>query len=803
MTAQCSEKLIFKGRTVEMTCEPLKEYLAEKSINFPLINTACWRGYIGSWEIKDNKLYLISLDDFSDEGISLHHIFSDYTEAPYHFKQFSGEITFVEGENLEYIHGGFGGVYEYETHLSFKDGCLISGYKTKYVPNPHYVDAKWGTPEYEKLKANQKNKFIPQHFKIVVKRLISPPRCEWDSLRQPLELGERRFLEYLDENLGEGWEIYIQPAFNGLCPDIIIMHPNKGICIFEVKNWDFKVIHYESYVANNGKVHLKGNSKSQGTFKVEKNPVDQLLLYRKEMRHLYCPQLDTSTGGSVLFCGLVFPSASDDELETIVVPIFESRNRVLFSKEHSSAKYVIFSKDNFEKSFEENFPKGITSPFNNSNMNPKIAEYLRYWLIEPDAAKEQRTSLTLDKKQLEFATTRPNSGYRRLKGPAGSGKSLVVAKKATHLLQQKKSVLICTFNITLTNYLADLAVREYPRARKDATWLNFHYLASRICISGGLEEEYNALFQNKDEDFIDNDELCNLVEKALDRQDCQKYDAILVDEGQDYNPRWWNILRKLLHTDGEMLLVADTTQDIYGQGKLWTDQAMSNAGFVGAWASLENTYRLPSTFIPMVQDFAETYIPQANIILPQPAENTSQEDLFADDVTNAENFIFRWIQVPKFLNDFSNFSALLNDPIDSFQEDMRTLGLSFADQTYLVTKHEHGMALCKILKYKKISVTDVFSADWKESRRKKQYFFKGSQSAKACTIHSYKGWESRSLFLIIDRFDMNSKDAEIIYTALTRLKGGGKCVIYIVCADSKIAEFGKKWDGYYNKIGLI
>lgn len=60
-----------------------------------------------------------------------------------------------------------------------------------------------------KLKANQKNKFIPQHSKIVVNRLISPPRCEWDSLRQPLEEGERRFLEYLDENLGEGWEIYI------------------------------------------------------------------------------------------------------------------------------------------------------------------------------------------------------------------------------------------------------------------------------------------------------------------------------------------------------------------------------------------------------------------------------------------------------------------------------------------------------------------------------------------------------------------------------------------------------------------
>lgn len=48
MMAQFSEKLTFKGRTVEMTCEPLNEYLAEKSIDFPFINTACWRGYIGS-----------------------------------------------------------------------------------------------------------------------------------------------------------------------------------------------------------------------------------------------------------------------------------------------------------------------------------------------------------------------------------------------------------------------------------------------------------------------------------------------------------------------------------------------------------------------------------------------------------------------------------------------------------------------------------------------------------------------------------------------------------------------------------
>lgn len=798
MTAQIPENLIFKGRNVRMTCTPLKSYLEERSIKFPFFTTACWRGYVGYWEIKDNKLYLLSLSTFSDNAVSLSTVFSDYKDEPYHLKKFSGEITFIEGECLEYFHGGFGGIYEYETHLCFKDGHLISGYKTNYIKNKQRVNIESEALDFEDSDCNREKSFTSKNFKLVLDRLISPPRCEWDLLRQPLEAGERKFLEYLDENLGEGWEVYIQPAFNGLCPDIIILHPNKGVCIFEIKNWDFKAIEYRSYREANGRMHLKGVSKTGEIFKIKNNPVDQLLLYRKEMRHLYCPQLDTPIGGSILYCGLVFPSASDEELKDVILPIFECRNRILFSKNNRTAKYLIFSKDNFEKNFLDSFPRVITNSFNNSSMDPKIAEYLRYWLIEPDASKEQRTPLILDKKQLEFATTRPEkSKYRRLRGPAGSGKSLVVAKKAAYLLHQNKSVLVCTFNITLINYLSDLTVREYSRARKDATWLNFHNLAARICINAGFEYEYNEIYKNASENFVDNNELCNLVEEALNCENYHKYDAILVDEGQDYDPRWWNILRRLLQKDGEMLLVADTTQDIYGQGKLWTDQAMKNAGFVGLWASLESTYRLPISFIPMIQDFAVTYIPQVNIILPHPLD-IGDNDLFKEDVNNAGNFIFKWIQATEFVENFSKFNDILGDCIDKFQEDMRSLGLSFADQTYLVTKHKYGADLCRLLKSKRISFTDIFSTDLKEVRRKKQYFFKGSQSAKVCTIHSYKGWESKALFLIIDKFNKNNNDAELVYTALTRLKGGEKSLIYIVCFDRELAEFGCKWNAYYN-----
>lgn len=628
-------------------------------------------------------------------------------------------------------------------------------------------------------------------------RIISPPKEDWNILRQPLEIGERRFVEYLDKNLDNEWEIYIQPSLNGLCPDIIILHPKKGICIFEVKNWDFNAINYETYTASNGKKHLKGTSVSQGNFKITKNPVDQIMLYRKEMRQIYCPQLDTKSGGSILFCGLVFPSATKEQICKSIVPIFHSRGRNLtYDNQHS--KYFIFTEEDFSQNIQQTLPRNISSQYSNSSMNEKIAEYLRFWLVEPDAPKEQRIPLKLDAKQFEIASTRTLSGYRRLKGPAGSGKSLVIAKRVAILLGEEKTVLVVTFNITLINYLSDLAVRDYPKARKEAVWLNFHFLASRICIEAGLEEEYNELFFNiKDGEFIDNNKLCDLVERALKINDFSKFDAILVDEGQDYNPRWWSILRKILKDGGEMLLVADTTQDIYGQGKLWTDQAMSNAGFTGSWSTLDNTYRLPHAFIPMVQDFAKQFIPEASVILPLPVKDENQDDLFSNDKNNADNFIFKWIQVPSSRTEI-DFSNILKEPVKKFQSDLQKLGLSFSDQTFLVSTHEVGTWLTNFLKKEKYSVTDIFSKDWKESRRKKQYFFKGSQSVKACTIHSYKGWESRALFVFIDNLRAGTKDAEVFYTALTRLKGGGKCIIYILCSDYALAEFGKNWSEYYN-----
>ena len=128
MTAQYREKLIYKGKQVGMSTLPLSQYfetLEEKPV-FEVQNTACWRAYFGTWEIKDDKLYLI---DFNGNGegwqkVGIDYIFPGQKEVFANW--FTGEIKIKSGELLEYVHAGFESLYEKETILTFQEGRFIN-----------------------------------------------------------------------------------------------------------------------------------------------------------------------------------------------------------------------------------------------------------------------------------------------------------------------------------------------------------------------------------------------------------------------------------------------------------------------------------------------------------------------------------------------------------------------------------------------------------------------------------------------------------------------------------------------------
>ena len=350
-------------------------------------------------------------------------------------------------------------------------------------------------------------------------RIISPPKSDWDKLRQPLESGERQFIEYLDKNLHRNWEIYIQPHLNGLCPDVVILNPSVGIGVFEVKNWNLQAMNYSIQRDSYGITQLHAINSSGVQFQYFPNPVDQLLQYKKEIVNLYSFGLNFQKHGSLAVnVGLVLPSATKEEADELFLPIFKSRNQKVFNLVDEDAENYnncIITQENLSENINFVLPSGITR-FHSKFMNKIIANQLRIWLIEPESNREQRTPVTYNTKQLDYVNSRTKSGYRRIKGSAGSGKSVVLVGRAVKLMEERKKVLVVNFNITMLNYLQDVAVRTNPQARRKITWLNFHNLCSRLCGEAGLNQEMAKLFEQSVE-FPENTQYCSLVNEAIDR----------------------------------------------------------------------------------------------------------------------------------------------------------------------------------------------------------------------------------------------------------------------------------------------
>src|SRR4051812_9271097 len=60
-------------------------------------STGCWRGYIGTWEIKDGRFFLVGLRGIY-KLLGKEPIFADW---------FTGVLKIPRGEVLHYVHGDF------------------------------------------------------------------------------------------------------------------------------------------------------------------------------------------------------------------------------------------------------------------------------------------------------------------------------------------------------------------------------------------------------------------------------------------------------------------------------------------------------------------------------------------------------------------------------------------------------------------------------------------------------------------------------------------------------------------------
>ena len=127
MTIQARDILSYNGEKITIVTEPLKPYLESRSdVSFIFKSTALVRGYIGTWKIKNKKLFLVSLIGFieNNEKVDLNYLFPNKKEV--FADWFSGQIRIPEGNLLKKIRIGYASVFERDKILKFNKGICIS-----------------------------------------------------------------------------------------------------------------------------------------------------------------------------------------------------------------------------------------------------------------------------------------------------------------------------------------------------------------------------------------------------------------------------------------------------------------------------------------------------------------------------------------------------------------------------------------------------------------------------------------------------------------------------------------------------
>lgn len=159
MTAQIPDRLIHRGRTLDLCARLLDDYLmrlpkSRRPIFLPE-STAHWRGYLGTWEFRDGRLLLTAVEGWFHLGggepreASLDACFPWLHGRPLHARWVTEELRCPEGRLRAYVHAGFASEYERDRIFVVRRGMLIEEWLVYNPPAPlHYQIQPDGARRY-------------------------------------------------------------------------------------------------------------------------------------------------------------------------------------------------------------------------------------------------------------------------------------------------------------------------------------------------------------------------------------------------------------------------------------------------------------------------------------------------------------------------------------------------------------------------------------------------------------------------------------------------------------------------------
>lgn len=598
-------------------------------------------------------------------------------------------------------------------------------------------------------------------------------------LKVPPTEGELFLLNYLVDKFDENVEVYFQPFLNGDRPDIILMKKDSGVVVIEVKDWDLSCYKVDK---DNG-WHLKNNNTKI------KSPFQQVFGYKNNLFNLHInglleKKIKNENFYNVIDVYVYFHEQQKDKLDKLYSDSImywdneiKSNNSLFKNNVISHEKYeknTIYLASKKKKLERDKFLVITNEKLKKLSLLDKdkilfdisiYYEFKRY-LQPPFHVLEQGREIIYEKKQLELSESK--IAHQKIKGVAGSGKTTVLAKRAVNSHKRHgERVLILTYNITLKSYVHD----KISDVRENFSWDKFYITTYHQLVLQVLNE-LNIVFEipdnmNEDarEQFWDENYYSNIAIFEDNKAEIHKYKSIFIDEIQDYKPEWIKIIRTyFLEDDSEMVLFGDEKQNIYERAMDDEKKPRIPNGF-GKWEYLKKSIRNKqgSPILNLAESFQKCFF-DGKYELDVDAENKAQ--IFYDLVginkvalySNYDDLVSTIFEKIKKEDIQPNDVCILSSKISPLREIDYLIRTKFNEKTLTTFESKeiyesHRKEISNLRKNKKIG------------------FNLNSGVIKLSTIHSFKGFEAPTVFLIINnKYNGEDDHGEMVYTGITRAK---------------------------------
>lgn len=598
-----------------------------------------------------------------------------------------------------------------------------------------------------------------------------------ETIRTTATAGERLLFRTLKTYLPDDYIVYYEPDVLGKRPDFVVLGPDLGMVVLEVKDYTKNTL----LQINHDEWHIHAKSGEQT---VVKSPIKQardnmfhivdVLKKDKSLVHLdgkYKFQLKFPYGNGAVFTRLHSHHFIEEGLYSVVDP------GQCLTRDEIDPDQEGFSEEILMEKILNMFvvPFRLREPLSYEDIS-----LIRYHLFpevrisaefKPPVPYQDQLLLslhdirTMDLHQENLAKQIGDKN-RLIRGVAGSGKTLILASRAKMLSKEHPDwkILILCYNISLANAIQQMVghmlnepenlfdfdftsdVAESPKDHKNVMVRNFHsWLKNDLKIREQQIPEIITKIENKE---------------AI----MPTYDAILIDEGQDFESDWLRLVSCLINEDTQsLLLVEDRAQTIYKRKRSYVQD--TGLSFQGRSKVLSINYRNTSQIVKFAWDFYREHSVfknkvvdrelEGDIIAPQSTKRKGPEPgiIKAKSFTEEMNIVARQI---KKLHDVKKVPYHEMLILYRVKRTYKTLIID----TIMRALKEHGIDHYWIA----------------ENEQTKRNYEKEDGRVKISTIDSSKGLDYQAVFIVnadsmpFPLEEDKEREVSLLYIGMTRAK---------------------------------